>query len=92
MLYATHKLHLPQSEPLKLYVVEVKNGVVVSYFPFDGERQSMMWVDELAISHSPRAVSVQYIKKEVAQPAQPLYLYSVDRSTVWGNARLVPIF
>ena len=75
MFYATHKLHLPQREPLKLYVVEVKNGVVVSFFPFDGERQSMVWVDELFLSHCPQAHFLSDIKKEVAQAAQPLYLY-----------------
>lgn len=87
MFYATHKLHLPQREPLKMYVVEVKNGVVASFFPFDGERQSMVWVDELFMSHCPQAHFLSDIKNEVAQAAQPLYLYS----RVDGNDSLVPL-
>ncbi len=81
MFYATHRLHLPLQEPLKLYVVEVRDGVVVSCFPFDGERQSMLWIDEIYASHNPNAHSIADIKNEVAQVAQPLYLYSVGDST-----------
>ena len=87
MFYATHWLHIPQRAPLKLYVVEVRNGVVVSFFPFDGERQSMVWVDELFLSHSAQARFLSEIKNEVAQAAQPLYLYSLGS----GNDGLVPI-
>ena len=87
MFYVTHKLHIPQREPLKMYVVEVSDGVVVSFFPFDGERQSMVWVDELFLSHCPQARFVSDIKNEVAQAAQPLYLYFPGD----GNDSLVPI-
>lgn len=87
MFYATHWLHIPQRAPLKLYVVEVRNGVVASFFPFDGERQSMVWADELFLSHCPQARFVSDIENEVAQAAQPLYLYSLGG----GNGCLVPI-
>lgn len=76
MFYATHTLHLPQCDALKLHVAEVVNGVVVSIFPFDGERQSMLWVDEIFASHMPRACVYGEIKNEVARDGQPLYLYS----------------
>lgn len=88
MFYATHRLHLPQQEPLKLYVVEACNGVVVSFFPFDGERQSMLWVDEIYASHNPNAHTLADIKNEVAQVAQPLYLYSRGNSPVDVNSLL----
>lgn len=78
MYYVTHKLHLPQCEPLKLYVAEIENGEVVSIFPFDGERQSMLWVDELYISCNPQAHHLTEIINEAAREMQPRYLYSVD--------------
>ena len=50
MFYATHKLHLPQGDVLSMHVVEIVGGVVQGWFPFDGERQSMLWEDELYLS------------------------------------------
>lgn len=88
MFYATHRLHLPQREPLRLHVVEVVDGVVRSFFPFDGERESMLWVDELYASHNRQASFLSDIKDEPSQAAAPLYLYSVDNSTL-ADAALV---
>lgn len=90
MYYATHKLHLPCREPLKMYVVEVRAGVVVSFFPFDGERQSMVWVDEIFASHNSCAHNLSDIKNEAAQEVQPLYAYSVSEPGI-ANPLLVPL-
>lgn len=90
MFYATHILHLPQREPLKLHVVEVKGGVVVSLFPFDGERQSMVWIDELYASHNAAARFVSDIKNEAMRDAEPLYLFSVA-DIVGDDVLLSPI-
>lgn len=77
MFYATRCLHLPQCEPLEMYVVEVTGGVVVRWMPFDGERASMLWAEELFVSQRAVAESLDDIKNEAApQGGQPLYLYS----------------
>ena len=90
MYYATHKLHLPGGTTLKMYVVEVKAGVAVSFFPFDGERQSMVWVDEIVASHNSHASILSDIKNEAAQDVQPLYLYSVSEQGL-AKPLLVPL-
>lgn len=77
MFYATRCLHLPQCEPLEMYVVEVAGGVVVRWMPFDGERASMLWAEELFVSCSAVVECPDDIKNEAApQGGQPLYLYS----------------
>lgn len=50
MYYATHRLYVSKNNPLGLHVVKVEQGRVHSFFPFDGERQSMLWVDALLLS------------------------------------------
>lgn len=49
MLYATHRLYTSKDNFLKLYVVNVEEGRVVSFFPFDGERERMIWVDNILL-------------------------------------------
>lgn len=89
MYYATRCLHLPQREPLKLYVVEVKCGEAVSFFPFEKELQSMVWVDELFLSYNPGACFFNDIKNEAVHSAQPLYLYSADSTELFDDTPLV---
>lgn len=50
MFYVAHKVYFENNDPLTLHVVQVVRGRVVSLFPFDGERQSMVWVDALLLS------------------------------------------
>lgn len=50
MYYATHRLYISENNPLRLQVVKVEQGRVHSFFPFDGERQSMLWIDMLLLS------------------------------------------
>lgn len=50
MYYATHTLYISDNNPLRLHVVKVEQGRVHSLFPFDGERQSMLWADLLLLS------------------------------------------
>ena len=80
MLYAVRRLHLATGEILRLHTVEVVAGEVCSFFPFDGEKQSMLWVEEAFISSVPDAAILGDIKKEAVCDvvAQPLYLYSCD--------------
>ena len=75
MYYATRKLHLPQGEVLSMYVVEIVGGVVQGWFPFDGERQSMLWEDELFLSCNPDAKTIKDISREVPVHGLPLCLY-----------------
>lgn len=49
MYYATHRLFVNNSLRL-LYTVEVEQGRVVSFFSFDGERQSMIWIDGILLA------------------------------------------
>lgn len=81
MYYLVRKLHLAAGKELPLQVVEVVNGVVVAFFPFDVERPSMLWVEEACFSFSPAARSRDEVVKAVTMcgdSAQPLYLYSCD--------------
>lgn len=50
MYYATHRLYNSKEGFLRLMVVETEQGRVLSLFPFDGERESMIWVDALLLS------------------------------------------
>ena len=94
MLYAVRKLHLATGEVLSMHTVEVIAGVVRSYFPFDGERQSMLWVEEALLSHICCAAVLGDIKKEVAQSSccdQPLFLYSCDVPLCEGYVNSSPL-
>lgn len=94
MLYAVRKLHLVTGEVLSMHTVEVVAGVVRSYFPFDGERQSMLWVEEAFLSHLSCAAVLGDIKKEVAQSSccdQPLFLYSCDVPLCEGHTNSFPL-
>lgn len=50
MLYLTRSLYTDSDKPNVMYVVDVRQGVVESYFPFDCERQSMKFVNAIFLS------------------------------------------
>lgn len=80
MFYVARSLHLPACEPLAMYVVEVKEGVVTGWFPFDGERASMLWAETLFISHRDDAKFLSDITSEAALDetrVRPLFLYTL---------------
>lgn len=79
MFYATRKLHLPQGGCVEMYVAELVCGRVVRCFPFDGERQSMLWVENLFLSAAPDAKKYSDIKNGIPadiNSGQPFFLYS----------------
>lgn len=85
MLYTVRSLHLATGEVVPMHVVEVQGGLVRSLFPFDGERQSMLWVEEAFISSNPSATVYGDIKKEAQQHTcceRSFFLYSFDSSGV----------
>ena len=47
MLYLARKLHLPSGEMLERQVVAVRDRVVLEWYPFGAECESMLLVDEL---------------------------------------------
>lgn len=51
MYYAAHLIYISKNNFLKLHVIKVEQGRVVSLFPFDGELQSMQWADRLLLSN-----------------------------------------
>ena len=80
MYYVARSLYLPAGEPLAMYVVEVKEGVVAGWFPFDGERASMLWVEALFVSYRSDAEVFSDIANEVAiecNCARSLFLYTL---------------
>ena len=81
MFYVARRLHLATGEVIFMHVVEVQGGVVCSLFPFDGERQSMLWVEEAFLSHVPSAAVFNDIKQEAEQfidCQRSCFLYSCD--------------
>lgn len=62
-----------------LHVVEVQHGNVISLFPFDGERQSMLWVDAILLSNDAAldGISNDITSLLSASDSVPLYAYSV---------------
>lgn len=50
MLYLTRSLYTDSDKPNVMYVVNVRQGVVESCFPFDCERQSMKFVNAILLS------------------------------------------
>lgn len=83
MYYATHRLYVSKNNPLGLHVVKVEQGRVHSFFPFDGERQSMLWVDALLISEDGTLSCISGTLDEVLDAARPseqgCYLYSIEK-------------
>ncbi len=49
MLYLARKLHLPLSDVLERQVVVVRDGVVLEWYPFGAECESMLLVDDLYV-------------------------------------------
>ena len=76
MFYLTRRLHLPGGEVLCMQVVEVADGVVRGFSPFDVERQSMLWVEEGFLSHSPGSAVVGDMTAGETPASEPLFLYS----------------
>lgn len=83
MYYATHRLYVSKNNPLGLHVVMVKQGRVHSFFPFDGERQSMLWADALLISDNEALNGFSGTLDEVLDVARPskrgCCLYSIEK-------------
>ena len=52
ILYLARKLHAPHGVVLERYVVLVSDGCVLGWYPFGGEVQSMLLVDEIFLSRS----------------------------------------
>ena len=80
MYYVARSLYLPAGEPLAMYVVEVKEGVVTGWFPFDGERASMLWAEVLLVSYLSDAEVFSDIANEVAiedNHTRSLFLYTL---------------
>ena len=50
MLYLTRNLYTESDKPCVMYVVQVYQGRVESYYPFDCERQSMKLVNAILLS------------------------------------------
>ncbi len=79
MYFVARKLYCSQNPPLEMWVAELKEGEVVSLFPFDGERQSMLWYEELFLSATKDARCYGDIRKETAlceKMGQSLFLYT----------------
>lgn len=49
VLYLARELHLPSGEVLERQVVAVSDGVVLEWYPFCAECESMLLVDELHV-------------------------------------------
>ena len=49
VLYLARKLHLPSGEMLERQVVAVRDRVVLEWYPFGAECESLLLVDELYI-------------------------------------------
>lgn len=71
MYYATHRLYISKNNPLRLHVVMVKQGRVHSFFPFDGERESMMWADTLLLSDDATLNGLAGSMSDILQKAAP---------------------
>lgn len=59
-----------------MQVVEVADGVVRGFSPFEVERQSMLWVEEGFLSHYPNATLVGDVTVGEILTSEPLFLYS----------------
>ncbi len=79
MYYATHKLYIGNDNPLVFHVVKVEQGLVVDFFPFDGEKQSMLWVDAIVLSDRDDAETLLPPYCNGARPVEELvYAYSLE--------------
>ncbi len=80
MYYVARKLHFADGGVMCMQVVQVTDGVVQACFPFDGERQSMLWVEEAFLSPLPEAVVLKDILSvaEGARRDGSFYLYSCE--------------
>lgn len=80
MLYLVRKLHTACGEVQRMQVVEVVDGVVRGFSPFDVERQSMLWVEDAFLSPSSCANVLGDLQQIAcdASVAGPLFLYSCD--------------
>ena len=56
MLYLARKLHLPSGEMLERQVVAVRDRVVLEWYPFGAECESMLLVDELYVDKDAEGV------------------------------------
>ncbi len=81
MYYATHRLFVSNNNPLRLHVVKVEQGRVHSFFPFDGERHSMLWVDTLLLSDNDTLNGFSATMNDIIHIAAPSsnarYLYEI---------------
>ena len=56
VLYLARKLHLPSGEMLERQVVAVRDRVVLEWYPFGAECESMLLVDELYVDKDAEGV------------------------------------
>lgn len=93
MLYLVRRLHLVCGEVRRMQVVEVVDGVVRGFSPFDVERQSMLWVEEGFLSHSSCACVVgDFISVvPVDSGAGPLFFYICDCDDGQALASSLPV-
>lgn len=83
MYYATHILYLSKENLLKLHVVEVADKKVLSFFPFDGEREAMLWTDALVLTNNPLPSFVSNIEECLPDSFNidmPYLLFAVEKS------------
>ena len=94
MYYATHRLYIAENNPLRLHVVKVEQGRVHSLFPFDGERQSMLWIDMLLLSDNDTLEGFSGSMNDILKVAVPSqsgrFLYEIVQSDKLFMLRMVP--
>ena len=94
MYYATHRLYVSNNNPLRLHVVKVEQGRVHSFFPFDGERQSMLWADTLLLSDNDALNGFSGTMSDIMYIAAPspngCHLYEIVQSDKLFMLRMVP--
>ncbi len=93
MYYATHRLYISRNNPLGLHTVTVKQGRVHSFFPFDGEREAMLWADALLISNDETLDGFLGTLTEILDAARPSevgkFLYSIEQQSKGLYLRLL---
>ena len=83
MFYVAHRIYLSKENFLRLHVVEVVNKRVLSVFPFDTEKESMVWADALVLSNVPLpafARTIDEVLPSVGSDNIPTMLYEVQQA------------
>ena len=83
MFYVAHRIYLSKENFLRLHVVEVVNKRVLSVFPFDTEKEAMVWADALVLSDVPLhafAGTIDEVLPSVGSDNIPTMLYEVQQA------------